>query len=622
MKQRFEWITFTLRGRKKLREDVERWNDILGIAGHARYVHRVKVVGYMPLLQVDEADEEREGTAAFQPDTFQEEQEDDSDGDEDGFYKPPKGLIEGFHGAGPRMTHEGKQEQNEACLPLARFLDQLPCLQDLIYASTDQIPVCILSSLHQRHLNSRLHVHTFSLRSLYQPRDRPRDIDPEEFVLATSPCLSSVVVSYSGYDTYGQVNYNEEAVLQMVAAKAPNLTSVRMWHSPPGASLALQEAVRMARPPWQGFSARDQGRSLRLTRSKGRLQSLVLDGANLTSSAQLMAWRDHTDFAHLYSLEVRGEIHLEALRTLTRIAEDGEFESLHTLALSITSFTYQEQPHMDEAASLLLQTLHPLENLGLTGCVADRTFTTILHRHGETLRKLQFLPARPHRMQGDPYVISYRCIQELQKRCPNLREVELLTQRTKGDEQEVSIYHALSTLPQLQRVSLILDCSYLPDLLDSGRPFLTDEQKTSRMRDHLINSAVDSYLALAIFRVVSPSSTSNTNTQPPQSLKLQVFAGGNPNQEWADEDFRTMARWIARSWLCQRESGSEISVSEVGRRERMAAQNMEALEADMAEFYHGALYQRLWREIWPEQRTGDWREDWASFPLADRDPST
>jgi hypothetical protein len=57
--QRFERIRFTLRGRKKLRQNLDRWNEILGIDGRARYVRRVKVVGYMPRLQMDEAGEER-----------------------------------------------------------------------------------------------------------------------------------------------------------------------------------------------------------------------------------------------------------------------------------------------------------------------------------------------------------------------------------------------------------------------------------------------------------------------------------------------------------------------------------------------------------------------------------
>ena len=81
-------------------------------------------------------------------------------------------------------------------------------------------------------------------------------------------------------------------------------------------------------------------------------------------------------------------------------------------------------------------------------------------------------------------------------------------QRTKGDEQEASIYGAMGTLPRLKRASLLLDFSYLPFLLDNGGPFLNDKQKASRTRDHIINSAVDSALALGIFRTIS--STTNT----------------------------------------------------------------------------------------------------------------
>ena len=55
---------------------------------------------------------------------------------------------------------------------------------------------------------------------------------------------------------------------------------------------------------------------------------------------------------------------------------------------------------------------------------------------------------------------------------------------------------------------------------------------------------------------------------------------------------------------------------EVGKRERMEWANIEWLEADLEEYYHGKLYKRIWRELWPEKRTGDWREDWWSFPLS------
>ncbi len=320
MKQRFERIHFTVQGRKKLRQDLERWNKILGIDDRARYVRRVKIVGYMPLLRIDEAGEERAVAPAIQPETFD---DDDEDEDEDDFCKPSEGRIMKFYGRDRLLTHEEKQEQNEAWLPLAQFLDQLPKLKDLIYACKNQIAVCILLSLHQYHPNSRLHVHTFSLRSLYQPRDRPHDIDPVEFVLATSPCLYSIVVSYSGYHTDGRVGYNEEAVLQMVAGAAPRLKSVRMRKRRPPASPALRIAIGTTRPPWQGFFVLKTGESSELIRSKGHLQCLILDSGSATASGQLTAWSNHTNFSQLHSLEIRKEVCLETLQTMTRMAEDG-----------------------------------------------------------------------------------------------------------------------------------------------------------------------------------------------------------------------------------------------------------------------------------------------------------
>jgi len=176
--------------------------------------------------------------------------------------------------------------------------------------------------------------------------------------------------------------------------------------------------------------------------------------------------------------------------------------------LSVYTSVPQEQPQIDDSASLLLQTLLPLEDLRLKGFVADKTFATVLHRHGETLRKLQFIPVREQGMQVVPFVISHQCIHKLQKRCPNLQEVELLITRTKGDDQEVSIYRALGTLPWLKRASLLLDCSHLPSLMEIERPFLLDDKQIAfHMREDLINTAIDSSLALAIFRAISTTNT-------------------------------------------------------------------------------------------------------------------
>ena len=591
-KQRFERIRFTVLGRKKLRQDLERWNEILGIDARARYVRRVKVIGHMPLVQVDEAGEEREIAPAFRTEMFLEEDEDESDSDEDDFFRPLRALIEEFNGAGPHLTHKEKHKQNEAWLPLAHFLDQLPGLKDLIYGCTNHIPACIISSLHRHHPNSRFHVHTFSLRSLYQPKGRPREIDPAELVLATSPCLYSIVVSYSDYDSDGNVNYNEEAVLQMVAALTPRLEFVRMWRCFPRVTLPSLRAVRTPRPPWQGFLMGKSGESPRLTRSKGHLRSLVLDGGNSTRSAQLTTWSNHTDFSQLYSLEIRQEVPLEALRILIRMAENGEFKSLHTLALFVSPFMYQEQAHMDEAASVLLQALRPLQDLGLTGLVTHSTFTTVLHRHGETLRKLQFIPARGCLMQVEPFVISHHCCQELQKRCPNLREVELPIPGTKGDEQDVSIFRALVTLPRLKRASLLLlDCSHLPDLVnDVDSEPLFDEEKASRMYEALINSDVGSSIALGIFRAISA-------TKIFRYLRLHVSEGGNLRPALVSRDFCIVVGLMSRSWVCKRDPGGEIIVREIGKHDRMEFETTKCLYMDMSGYFYGKLRERMLIEV-------------------------
>lgn len=62
---------------------------------------------------------------------------------------------------------------------------------------------------------------TFSLRYLFQPKKCFHDSDPDEYVLITSPYLYSIVASYSDYDTFGRVNYNEKAALEMMTEWRP-----------------------------------------------------------------------------------------------------------------------------------------------------------------------------------------------------------------------------------------------------------------------------------------------------------------------------------------------------------------------------------------------------------------
>jgi hypothetical protein len=175
----------------------------------------------------------------------------------------------------------------------------------------------------------------------------------------------------------------------------------------------------------------------------------------------------------------------------------------------------------------------------------------------------------------------------------------------------------LGALSRLKRLSLLLDCSVLegPD----ANVFTPLAQHQAR--DIFINAALDSSLAVSIFRIIFDTNTiaSPTNRGSSQHLKLKISAAALSQGGWTRTEIDGITNWIGRSWACERDSttkhSANISVREIGKqkREKMG----EYLEPQMEEcLNYGTVYEKIWKEIWPE-RTGDWREDWWSFPLWD-----
>ncbi|KXJ88725.1 hypothetical protein Micbo1qcDRAFT_166166, partial [Microdochium bolleyi] len=130
-----------------------------------------------------------------------------------------------------------KARRDEAWLPLARFLEKLTGLTDVVYSCTNAFPACLLSALHAHHPRTRLHLHTFSLPSLVRAPGALDPLDADDLALATSPCLFSLVLAtrrllLGDHDDTGGgylhnvrdlVDYNLDMVAQMLAGLAPNL---------------------------------------------------------------------------------------------------------------------------------------------------------------------------------------------------------------------------------------------------------------------------------------------------------------------------------------------------------------------------------------------------------------
>jgi hypothetical protein len=77
----------------------------------------------------------------------------------------------------------------------------------------------------------KLHHLTFRLRTLLW--DTPH---PNEIALATSPCLQEVKIFCSWRDSDGDDDFNQEAIMELVAHLAPNLKQVTMVKFTPNLS--------------------------------------------------------------------------------------------------------------------------------------------------------------------------------------------------------------------------------------------------------------------------------------------------------------------------------------------------------------------------------------------------
>ncbi|KAM4063696.1 hypothetical protein HRG_006820 [Hirsutella rhossiliensis] len=206
-RQRFARMTITTRTREQFQSDVARWSAILSLRQSMGYVRRVTVIGYNPLFP-DEAYDYARGQEEERCELDGDQQVDDESGwghPPDRFFYPP---AEPFHWVRPYGTQarDNRDQQDDLWHTFVQLLKSLHGLVDFIFASAEQLPRGILAALHHRHPQSRLHMPVFDLRSLRYVKESPRQIDDDDWALATSPCLYSLVAQHSGYfpGLYGQ----------------------------------------------------------------------------------------------------------------------------------------------------------------------------------------------------------------------------------------------------------------------------------------------------------------------------------------------------------------------------------------------------------------------------------
>ncbi|KAH9909902.1 hypothetical protein F4778DRAFT_713319 [Xylariomycetidae sp. FL2044] len=568
-RQRYARITFFMRGEDELGNDVTRWANVLkdGCLGYVRAVkvdleppsYKPSIPGWIPEEQEEDQEEDQEDAAVESDDEFD--------------FCEPRRLQHRQVRVTPKTRQKNYYE------PLARFLDCLPALQDLVWVMPYQLPPCLLSAIHKRHSRIRLHINSFSLPSIARSSTDLYGIDQYDTAIATSPCLYSVGVECSILNR--GLDCTKEAIYDMIKESAPELKSVRLFF---GWTYIASVQHKQSPPQCRLQQGGD---------SKGCLEHLKIGVASPWQLSDIQAWASRTRFECLRSLEFASQLDLSGLREMTGMAQRGDFRSLQRLKMRQFPPIEDEREwqEADAASALLFEALPPLVEISLFYNLDIKTFTAILCRHGNSIRKLELLPKDTKR-----FVISHDRVDAITKQCPNLLKLKLVVPRTEGNEQEVALYRSLGQLQALRRVTLHLDYSHTES--PGAKPANGDFGQTrinKRLRSMLINTAIDSTLATAILRLL------RSNNPNLEYLKLATGGSGY----WKEYNMERIEERMTRSWICRLDRG-RVTVKKIKKHQRYAAESSPIISKEN---------KSTWESIWPG--TSDrWWEQWSSLPLA------
>lgn len=319
---------------------------------------------------------------------------------------------------------EVSPEEDIAWAPVVHLIKALPYLTRLVYDCRNQFPPSLLDALHRHHPQCRLHHLTFRLRSL-----RWETPDLHEMAIATSPCLHRAKVRCAWRDSNAEDDFNQEAMLQLIAGLAPNLKELLVVEVIPTLS---SRGLRIPREPWRGLPGFVPGSMT------GSLTSLSLIGSVDFSPDFLQTWNKHTDFSSLRHMTLGGGwdcrrgLNDEAMSWLV---EHYSFPRLRTLRIRIDRDDDQvEKPDYVKNTITFFKAFEPLDELSVSGSLNPEILRDgILSRHGCALRKLSLCPSEnPHARvrQHVPMILTKEHIMHIQAQCPLLRDLAVPVKRT------------------------------------------------------------------------------------------------------------------------------------------------------------------------------------------------
>ena len=561
---------------------------------------------------------------------------------------------DGLQGPSPRSAfvpaplHERNPDMAERTdargPPLARLVQLLPRLHDVLYSGLPQLPPGLLPALLRYQPRCRLHVFTLAPRSLHLT-----NTDPDELALVTAPCLYGLWMWYYNETLdYGAPDGHADAVQNIVRGLAPNLKQVHLFQD---RSYCYDQHGDF-QPPllWNGFTRAGQD----LPCAPAQLESLELGVGmgRFLAERDVDGWRAGTDLSLLRALRLHRVVTSGALGSLLGA---GSFPCL--TSLSFVCAVEEGAGYYDDVKEFIRR-LPRLTSLEIVAWPSNVSLAAALPTG---LRELWL---RTKDVPGQS--LDEAAILELAARCPRVATLALTIRRSRGDADEVAAYKAVGRFAGLRRLALTLDASPAPWLPVASPSTAVDPSSDDRYlsylddttydtaidpsfdefdsrylqgklkphrnghaRDAMINTAVDETLARAIFATVCAAKARAYGDAAALALERVTIRpkGGNafPRRSlmvpggW---NLRTYVAALGRCWLLERDVRDDarhtVHARETDSEGRLGPAAPDWF-ASAAKRESSSQFMPIFRRIWPETpgSSSQWYEDWRSWPLAD-----
>jgi len=342
--------------------------------------------------------------------------------------------------------------------PLTTLIQKAGNLKILTWGCHKPVPLEVLKSLHQYHPKAELRVYNFTRSGATVDHN-----DAAEIALANSPALT--VIRAHIWDTVrGSQPDLRRAAFERIVANAPNLKH---------ASISTGRIVQVLTPQGQP----DEGCAAKFYTHKkpnSSIRILTLDGFAL-SEETLRYWSRFVDLSRLENLKwSRGRPQLSYFQSAP-----GLLKSLKHISLNLTA--QDDNADLRAAVENYIATCPPLETLSLWSWMGTVPLSTILVRHGPTLKVLQ-LHERETTARELRKVLTTDDVKAIRESCPNLCDFTLDLNRKSLElsvDDDREMLAELQKLKKLSKLQLYFDLGIAYLHAQSGPPVLSPDDQDS-----------------------------------------------------------------------------------------------------------------------------------------------